>query len=416
MNLILTPAQLSGTVTPPPSKSFAHRLLIAAALTDGESCIGNLAPSQDVEATIRCMEALGARFSRRGGDLLVRGLFTDGAPHFSEPPRLDCGESGSTLRFLVPVALAVAGEAEFTGHGRLMERPMLPYAELFPAKGIRFEQRNSVLRVKGELKPGDYALPGNVSSQFFTGLLFALPLLDGGSRLVSTTRLESSGYLDMTFDALYGAGVTVFACRSPGEAGEGFSVPGPQRYVPFHRVVEADWSQAGFFCAAAGLGNDVRLSGMNEDSCQGDLAVRDWSEELRGGDDLSIDVSDIPDLVPPLAVFAALREGRVTTLAGAARLRMKESDRLASVSRELNALGARVEEGKDFLTIRGVASLHGGTAECHNDHRIAMMLAVAATRADGPVLLRGAECVAKSYPDFWDVYRSLGGRIREADA
>jgi len=417
MDMEITPRLLRGEVTPPPSKSQAHRLLIAASLTDGESEIAGLSLSQDVLATMRCMEALGARFAREDDRLLVRGVFHGGArPEFPEPPRLDCGESGSTLRFLIPVALAVAGGGVFTGRGRLMERPMQPYEALFAEKGVSFVQKDGTITVKGTLYPGEYRLPGNVSSQFFTGLLFALPMLDGVSRVASTTRLESSGYLDMTIDALNTAGVGVAACRRPSDGGESFAVFGPAEYRAFRRRVEADWSQAAFFLASKGLGGGVSLSGMNPDSCQGDAVVADWAGELEGPDDLEIDVSDTPDLVPPLAAWAALRTGRVTRLTGAERLRLKESDRLEAVACELGKLGADVAQGSGSLTIRGVDTLRGGTADSRNDHRIAMMLAVAATRADGPVTIRGAECVAKSYPDFWDVYRSLGGVIREVSA
>lgn len=417
MDIQITPRPLRGEVTPPPSKSLSHRLLLAASLTDGESELQGLSLSQDVVATMRCLEALGARFARDGDSLLVRGVFHGGArPAFPETPRFDCGESGSTLRFLIPVALALAGGGVFTGRGRLMERPMQPYEALFAEKGVSFVRRDGAIEVRGSLSPGEYRMPGNVSSQFFTGLLFALPMLDGTSRVASTTKLESSGYLDMTLDALRTAGVGVAACRRPADGSESFAVFGPAEYRPFCRRAEADWSQAAFFVAARGLGSGVTLAGMNPDSCQGDAVIADWAEELAGPDDLEIDVSDTPDLVPPLAAWAALREGRVTRLTGAERLRLKESDRLEAVASELGKLGAQIGQGSGSLTIRGVGTLRGGTADSRNDHRIAMMLAVAATRADGPVTIRGAECVAKSYPDFWDVYRSLGGQLLEVTA
>ena len=388
MNLTITPKRLSGTVTPPPSKSQAHRLLIAAALAGGGSEIRNLADSQDIQATKRCMEALKAP-----GD----GL-----------PRLDCGESGSTLRFLIPVALALRGGGVFTGHGRLMERPQQPYFDIFDEKGIRYEQKDGVLTVEGKLAPGEYRLPGNVSSQFVTGLLYALPLLEGDSEIVLTTRLESWGYVDMTVNCLEKFGIATE------ERDNGWFIPGGQAYKPSSRTVEADWSQAAFWYAAKFLGNPVEASGLEWPSHQGDRAIKSFFRQLSQSKDVGFSVADYPDLVPPVAAMAALRAGYSTYMGDAARLRIKESDRLATVTQTLNAMGADVEEGPDFLKIRGKDALAGGcTVDCCNDHRIAMMAAVAATRCREPVTLLGAECVAKSYPNFWDHYRMLGGEIHE---
>ena len=255
MDVRIRPHALAGAVTPPPSKSMAHRLLLAAALADGVSTVKNVALSQDIEATLRCMAALGASWERTDKSTLrVTGIGGKRKP-FPELPRFDCGESGSTLRFLIPIALAVAGGGVFTGRGRLMERPQKPYFDLFDEKGISYEQTAGALTVRGTLTPGEYRLAGNVSSQFFTGLLFALPLLGGGSTLVSTTRLESRDYVAMTRDALARAGV-----RVDGEA-ERFAVP-PSVYRSFDAAVEADWSQAGFWYAARFLGNRVELRGL----------------------------------------------------------------------------------------------------------------------------------------------------------
>ena len=322
-------------------------------------------------------------------------------------PHLDCGESGSTLRFLIPIALAVAGGGVFTGRGRLMQRPQKPYFDLFEEKGIAWRQEGDRLTVSGALPAGDYRLPGNVSSQFFTGLLLALPLAAGGSELRSTTALESADYIDMTLDAQALAGVRI------GGGGGAYTVS-PQRYRPFEAEAEADWSQAAFWLAARMLGSDVTLRGMNEDSRQGDKRIAAFAEVLSRPGDAVIDVSQCPDLVPPLAAMAAVREGSCR-IEGAARLRMKESDRLSSVTAALRALGAEIEEQPDALELRGVKALRGGAVvDCCGDHRIAMMTAVAATRCEGgPVRLRGAECVKKSYPDFWEVYQSLGGECHE---
>ena len=412
MDLQITPRKLSGAVTPPPSKSQAHRLLIAAALSGGVSVLHGLAESQDIQATRRCLSALGAGIEDLpDGALRVHGL---GHGIVMAPPYalLDCGESGSTLRFLIPVALLVQGEASFTGRGRLMERPLKPYEDLFREKGVAWKLEDNVLTVNGgrgydalALDSGAYRLPGNVSSQFFTGLLFALPLLNGDSILVSTTPLESRDYLEMTRQALAAAGVTT---RWADE--NTLCVPGGQAYQPFTATAEADWSQAGFWYAADFLDSQVETRGLDPDSAQGDKVVSELYWKLARPGDAEIDVSGCPDLLPPLAVMAAVRSG-TTRFTNAARLRMKESDRLSTITAALTALGAEVHEEPDRLIIVGKPSLPGGTVDSANDHRIAMMAAIAATGCTGPVTIRGAECVQKSYPDFWEVYRSLGGDI-----
>ncbi|BDE86063.1 3-phosphoshikimate 1-carboxyvinyltransferase [uncultured Flavonifractor sp.] len=390
MNVTITPGLLRGAITPPPSKSQAHRLLIAAALADGESRIEHLADSQDIQATRRCMAALKAP----GEDL----------------PVLDCGESGSTLRFLIPVALALRGGGRFTGRGRLMERPQKPYFDLFDEKGIAYRQEDGVLTVQGRLTPGTFALPGDVSSQFVTGLLYALPLLEGDSRITLTTPLESRGYVDMTLEALERFGI-----RAECPDGRTLRVPGGQTYRPCRAAVESDYSQAAFYYAANGLGGQVEILGLNPRSAQGDRCIVPYHMQLCGPGEAELDVSQCPDLVPPLAAHAALRQG-ITRIVNAARLRIKESDRLTAVTQVLTALGADVVEGADRLTITGQPEgLAGGvTVDSHNDHRIAMMAAIAATRCAAPVTIIGAECVAKSYPDFWEDYERLGGQIQRS--
>lgn len=405
MDVTITPGLLSGSITPPPSKSQAHRALIAAALAEGVSMLKNVALSQDIQATIRCLEALGASFRWEGDTLAVTGLAGKAAPQ-GELPLLDCGESGSTLRFLIPIALAVLGGGRFTGHGRLMERPQGPYFDLFREKGIFYEQKDGVLTVRGRLEAGTFSLPGNVSSQFITGLLYALPLLSGDSEILLTTPLESRGYVDMTLDVLEKFGVRV-------ENGDyaSFRVPGNQPFRARDLTVEADWSNAAFWYAAALLESDLDIQGLDTHSTQGDSAIAGHYWILARPADAEIDVSGCPDLVPPLAAMAALRgEGLTTRLVNAARLRMKESDRLSTTAALLTALGGRAEEGPDFLTVHG-GTLTGGMVDCANDHRIAMAAAIAATACTGPVTVLGAQCVQKSYPDFWEVYKNLGGDI-----
>ncbi len=386
MNLRITPGPLEGTVTPPPSKSQAHRAILAQLLAGGGT-VSNLAASQDIEATRRCAAAL-----KTEGD----GL-----------PLLDCGESGSTLRFLIPIALALRSGGIFTGRGRLMERPQKPYFDIFDEKGISYEQKDGVLTVRGELKPGEYRLPGNVSSQFVTGLLYALPLLDGDSEIVLTSPLESRGYVDMTLEVLRDFGVTV-----ENQNYERFLVPGDQVFQARDFTIEADWSQAAFWLAAGSLGNPVLTVGLSDQSTQGDRVIDEHFASFAWGTwrTVEIDVSDCPDLLPPLAVMAAFHDG-ATRLTNAARLRLKESDRLATVTKMLTALGGQVEDGPDWLAIPGTRFLKGGTVDGANDHRIVMAAAIAATRCTGPVTILGAEAVNKSYPTFWEEYKRLGGEF-----
>ena len=439
MDLQIIPKKLSGTVTPPPSKSISHRLLIAAALADGVSTVRGIAMSQDVEATLRCLTALGGRWKEATpGVLEITG--TGGRRAGEDLPRLDCGESGSTLRFFIPIALAVAGGGVFTGHGRLMERPQGPYFDLFREKGISYEQKDGILTVRGHLEPGEYKLAGNVSSQFFTGLLFALPLLGGPSVIRSTTEVESRDYIAITRQVLETAGVET-TCKDNFRTLE---ITGGT-YHPIDETVEADWSQAAFWYTAQGLGNSLTIQGMNPKSIQGDRVMASFAEMLRGEPlsggvtvpilgpasaapakpfqpplrpgwttpcvgSVSLPLTYCPDLAPPLAAWGALLNGTLY-LKDAGRLRIKESDRLATITAALRALGADVTEEPDRLIINGKPALPGGTVDCANDHRIAMMAAIAATGCTGPVTLLGAECVKKSYPDFWDVYQSLGGDI-----
>lgn len=385
MDIHIIPQKLRGAVTPPASKSMAHRAVLAMALAGGTGTLSNLSDSQDIQATKRCVAALKA--PRPEG----------------EPPFLDCGESGSTLRFLIPIALAAAGGGVFTGHGRLMERPQQPYFDIFDEKGIFYGQTDGVLTVRGTLTPGVYRLPGNVSSQFVTGLLYALPLLPGDSTIEITTPLESGGYVDMTLDMLEKFGISV---QNKNYAV--FHISGNQVYQGRDITVEGDWSQAGFWYSANFLDNQVAIQGLNADSTQGDRVVASLYWKLAKPGDTDIDVSGCPDLLPPLAVMAAVRSG-TTRFVNAARLRIKESDRLATTAALLNALGGHAEEGPDSLTVRGVPAFSGGTVDGANDHRIVMAAAIAATRSSAPVTILGAEAVRKSYPSFWEDYKQLGG-------
>lgn len=401
MVVTIRPKTLAGAVTPPPSKSMAHRLILCAAMARGISVLHNVALSQDILATLRCAEALGAQWEQEASTLTITGI--DRRPWSGELPHFDCGESGSTLRFFIPIALAVAGGGVFTGRGRLMERPLKPYFDLFDEKNIAYEQKDGVLTVKGGLSTGTYPIAGNVSSQFLTGLLLALQLMEGESKLLLTTQLESRDYVTMTLEAMARFGAEVR------QEGASFQISGGKGYHSREETVEADWSQGAFWYAANFLDNPVEVRGLDPGSVQGDRVVASYYWTLARPGDVELDLSQCPDLLPPLALMAALRNG-TCRMVNAARLRIKESDRLASVAATLNALGVRVEEGPDSLTIHGGETLAGNvTLDCCNDHRIAMMAAIAATKCSGPINLTGADCVNKSYPDFWDHYRMLGG-------
>jgi 3-phosphoshikimate 1-carboxyvinyltransferase len=407
-----------GAITPPPSKSLSHRAVICAALADGDSVIENLGASEDIGATLSCVRALlGAGF-KEGGAFGGAGKmpWSGGAGDMAV---LDCGESGSTLRFLLPVAALGAGRTAFTGKGRLLSRPIDLYAEVFRAAGASYEHVADKVTVKGPLRSGEYALPGDVSSQFVSGLLLALPLLEGDSTVRLSSPLESGGYVDMTIDVMRRFGVEI------GRDGAHYLVRGGQRYRPARYRVEADYSQAAFFLAASALGRDVEVSGLDRDSIQGDRAIlgvlaqagaeiawRGGAVTARAGrlSPVTVDAREIPDLVPPIAALCCFCDGTSRVL-NAGRLRLKESDRLRALASELGKLGAEVKEGAGSLEIAGSESLAGGDADARGDHRIAMAIAVAAIRCRGRVRLSGWRSVAKSYPGFW---RDFEGRDPDA--
>ncbi len=408
MDIRITPSLLHGDVTPPPSKSVAHRLIIAAALAKGRSVIRSVYYSKDIIATIDAMRALGAEIDCDGSTVTVEGI--------TAPPAkatVDCNESGSTLRFLIPVACALGVETTFIGRGRLPERPITPYLEELPKHGIEFDYSGTMpFTVRGKLTGGEFKIAGDISSQFITGLLLALPIVEGDSRVTLTSRLESRPYVNITRDCMSRFGAKV------AEDGKGYSV---SRTVmaPCECAVEADFSQAAFFCVANALGSNVNIKGLNVNSFQGDKKIIEICDEMvynkKSGLDTAFeaDCTDIPDLVPILAVLGALCRG-TTRITGAARLRIKECDRLAAMAQSLNAVGGRVTELPDGLIIEGVESLTGGEVPDFNDHRIPMAMAIASTRCTGPLVIRGAQCVAKSYPDFFEVFESLGGTFEEA--
>ena len=435
MDRVITPGPLGGTVPAIASKSMAHRLLICAALADKPTIIACPTTSADIEATASCLSALGAQVTRTETGYEVVPIHAPAAA-----ARLDCGESGSTLRFLLPLAAALGAGVTLVGHGRLAQRPLSPlYEQLTDHGAVLGPQGAFPLSVSGRLAGGRFHLPGDVTSQFASGLLMAAPLLAEPLEVLVDEPIGSRPYLDLTIKALerFGVGVRISTGSMSGRRVTAFvpvnsacpappapAVP-PAYASPGTVQVEGDWSNAAFWLAAGALAGDgVTVTGLADDSAQGDRAMAELLarfgahvERTAAGvtvrpaplSALTIDAGDIPDLVPPLACVAALAQG-TTRIGNAGRLRLKESDRLASVTAALTALGAQVHADDDGLTITGVDRLSSGTVDAANDHRIAMMAAVAAIRADGPVTIRGAECVSKSYEGFFSDYQLLGGK------
>ncbi len=401
MTVTIYPSRLAGDIEAIASKSQAHRLLICAALADRPTTIACPTLSADITATADCLRALGADIAYENGVFAVK-------PISALPDRaaLDCGESGSTLRFLLPVVCALGADAEIAMHGRLPERPLSPLWEELEAHGaVLTRPRPDVIAVSGKLAAGDYTIAANISSQFISGLLFALPLLVGESTVTMTGHLESGSYLDMTVRALGKFGVDCPLHENV------FSVPGGRPYAsPGAARVEGDWSNAAFWIAADRiLGGTLNITGLDPESPQGDRAAEKLSLRIAAGSAV-VDCQDVPDLVPVLSVLAAVSPGQ-TRFVNAGRLRIKESDRLATTAALIRTLGGDAEELPEGLVVTGKRRLAGGEVDSANDHRIAMSAAVAALACDGPVILHGAQAVNKSYPAFWADYARLGGHV-----
>lgn len=398
MNVTIRPGKLSGAVRVPASKSAAHRALIAAALADRVTVVRLDALNDDIEATLSALTALGARIDCDAQEDRVTVHPID-RPADSPDALVDCGESGSTLRFLMPVACALGVRARFVGQGRLPERPNRPLTEALRRHGAVIDSDRLPMRVTGTLSGGLWTLPGDVSSQYVTGLLLALPLLDEDSEIRLTSPLQSASYVDMTLEMQRRFGIDIVSTSS------GWRIPGNQAYrSPGNMAVEGDWSAAAFWLAANAMGSAIDVRGLSEATVQGDRAVK----ALLGRPE--IDASNVPDLVPALAAAAAILPRR-TVISGAGRLRFKESDRLQALSDMLTALGGSVRITADGLVIDGGRPLHGGCVDGRNDHRIVMATAILATCADGPVTVTGAQAVSKSYPDFFNHFMALGGNI-----
>ena len=386
MDITINPGKLNGSVTVIPSKSQAHRLLICAALSDNETDLLCPETNRDIEATAECLNALGAVIERTEGGYHITTIRI-----VPKNAVMNCCESGSTLRFLLPIVGALGVDAIFQMEGRLPQRPLSPLWEEMERMGCRLSHPTvDTIRCEGKLRSGNYEISGSVSSQFITGLLFALSLINGVCHLDITGKIESQPYIEMTKEAM-----TLFGA--------------PAYHSPETVTVEGDWSNGAFWVVAKMLGSDLTIHGLNTDSLQGDHAVVDISSQLLDSCP-TVSAADIPDLIPILSVFAAAKNGAVFT--NIQRLRIKESDRVATVMEMIENLGGKAEATEETLTVHGTG-LRGGTVSSHNDHRIAMAAAIAATVCTEPVTILGAEAVKKSYPSFWEEYQKIGGQYEQ---
>ena len=412
---IIKADKLVGELSPPPSKSVLHRYIIASSLAKGVSKIENISFSEDIIATIEAMKKLGANIEQKENYLLIDG--SDTFKNLNENIEIDCNESGSTLRFLFPLSIVEENKVLFKGRGKLFKRPMTPYFENFEKYKIKhsYIDENKIL-LEGKLKAGIYEIDGNISSQFITGLLFSLPLLEGESKIIINGKLESSNYIDISLDCLSKFGIKII-----NNSYQEFIIGGNQSYKVGNYRTEADYSQAAFFLVANAIGSKIRINDLSEDSLQGDKKIIDYISEIdnwNSKDTLILDGSETPDIIPILSLKAVV-SGKKIEIVNIKRLRIKESDRLKATVEELSKLNFDLIEKKDSILINSRENFKVNKNEkivslsAHSDHRIAMMIAVATTCYDGEILLDNLDCVKKSYPNFWEVFLSLGGKIYE---
>lgn len=389
----------SGTIFAPPSKSMAHRLLISAAMADGESMIRGVSDCEDVAATIECLEALGTKISRFGNDIKVHGIDMRKA---TPSDSLNCHESGSTLRFFIPIALLSGKNTLFLGNEGLMRRPMDVYEKIAKENGYIYNADGHSIAVRGPLKPGNYEVVGNISSQFISGLLFALPVLSSDSRIKILPPIESRSYIDLTIEAL-----SFFGVKIKWEDDNTLYIAGKQRYTPCDLTVEGDYSGAAFIDAFSLFGGNVKVEGLNPTSTQGDKIYKAHFDMLKKGVP-TIHVGNCPDLGPILFAMASAKHGGVFT--GTKRLKIKESDRAAAMAEELSKFGVSVTVYDDKVVVYPVNFHAPDEVLCgHNDHRIVMALSVLLTLTGGEI--DGAEAVSKSYPTFFEDIINLGIKI-----
>lgn len=434
-SVIIHPFSLNGKIKIPPSKSLSHRAVIAAGLCHGQCTVDNISMSEDITATCEIMEKIGVKITKYPNSLLIsakgklefagNGVTTNEIENnVIVSNELECNESGSTLRFLIPIAMHTREKIIFKGKGKLVQRTLKPYYEIFNKQNIKYTTNNGCLplTIDGGLKPGIFELRGDISSQFITGLIYALPLLNGDSIIKITTKMESIGYIDLTLDTL-----SKFGVKIENNNYREFKIKGNQHYKKTDYRVEGDFSQAAFYLAAGVLGGEVECLDLNMESLQGDRVIVDIIKNMGGKISFSdgilkasksdlkgivIDASQCPDLVPIAAVLGALSFG-TTEIINAARVRIKESDRLKAIATELNKIGAEVIEREDSLLIHGKPWLKGGTVNSWNDHRIAMAMAIASIRCTEKLIIEDSGAVKKSYPEFYEDFKSIGGKVNE---
>ncbi len=405
--IILKPSKLRGNVTAPSSKSLTHRAIISAALTDGESLVTKVSFSKDIKATIEAVKNLGAEVVVGEDFVKVTGIFVNNRK--LDNVEIYSNESASTLRFLVPITLLFTEKATFTAEKGLVQRPMSVYFDIFKKQGIDYCYLEDKLEVKGKFTRDDFIVDGSISSQFISGLLFATPLLENDSTITIKGDLQSKSYVDLTLDVISKFGIEII-----NEDYKVFKIKGNQSYKPKDYVVEGDYSQSSVFEIANFLGSEITIENMNPKSLQGDAVILDIVKALKENNDIVIDGSNCPDIMPIVALGACFRSFK-TELINVERLKIKECDRLEVTKDILNKLGAKTEVvNNNKLVIYGGASFKGGlTLDSHNDHRIAMLIAVASTMCEEDLTLLNPSCVSKSYPNFFEVFKSIGGEVIE---
>lgn len=416
MDICIKPSKLKGTLDIPASKSIMHRSLICAALCDGSSTIHNSYISDDIKATMNCLENLGAEFEVFEDKIKVHGI-----KNIPQSTVLDCNESGSTIRFFIPIAMALGVNTSFLGRGKLVTRPLHTYKKALKDKSVEFNYNGTLpCNCSGKLSGGEYTIEGNVSSQFITGLLFALPLLDSDSKITVTKPFESKSYVDITVNTLKSFGIEILNQDNT------YYIKGNQKYKPTDYYVESDYSQVAFFLVANAFGSNIKLKTFFEKSTQGDSAIIDIlnnvgvkctfdnneiNTKIESKKPFDVDANNIPDIVPILCVLATSLNG-VSKIRNVHRLKIKESDRIASTIDIITKLGGTIfyDETSDTITIMGgLSSFSGAVLDSFNDHRIAMCSAIASTNCTGDIIIKGANCVNKSYPTFFEDLKKLGG-------
>ncbi|ALM93730.1 3-phosphoshikimate 1-carboxyvinyltransferase [Fusobacterium nucleatum 13_3C] len=413
---IIKADKLFGEVSPPPSKSILHRYIIGSSLAKGISKIENISFSDDIIATIEAMKKLGAKIEKKENYLLIDGSKTFDKEYLNNNSEINCNESGSTLRFLFPLSIIKENKILFKGKGKLFKRPLSPYFENFDKYQIKYSHINeNEILLDGVLKSGEYQIDGNISSQFITGLLFSLPLLNENSKIIIKGKLESSSYIDITLDCLNKFGIKII-----NNSYQEFIIEGNQTYKSGNYEVEADYSQVAFFLVANSISSDIKINGLNNNSLQGDKKIIDFISEIENWNNeekLILDGSETPDIIPILSLKACISKKEIE-IVNIARLRIKESDRLSATVKELSKLSFDLIEKEDSILINSRKDFNKINnspvyLSSHSDHRIAMTVAIASTCYEGEIILDNLDCVKKSYPNFWEVFLSLGGKIYE---